>query len=197
MKKVMILDTGCANLASLEHSVKKLGFDVNISSSIDDLLKSNKLLIPGVGTPIAAMKRIRLNNLSSFIRNYQGFILGICLGMQLLCSFSEECKDVEMLNIFKIRVNRINVKNLPLPHNGWNTICWGKENILFKNINREEKFYFLHSYAAPVNKYTICKSNYGINFSAAIQKKNFFGVQFHPEKSGLAGSKLIKNFLEI
>ncbi|WP_343152889.1 imidazole glycerol phosphate synthase subunit HisH [Buchnera aphidicola] len=194
---IMILDTGCANLASLKYSIKKLGFNVIISSNIDELSTSDKLFIPGVGTPMAAMQQIKLNNLYSFIKNYKKPVLGICLGMQLLCRISEECLDVKMLNIFHIKVIRIKAKGIALPHNGWNVINWDNENILFKNIDRKERFYFLHSYALPINKYTICKSNYGINFSAAIQKNNFFGVQFHPEKSGSIGSKLIKNFLEI
>ncbi|CAL4319086.1 imidazole glycerol phosphate synthase subunit HisH [Buchnera aphidicola] len=195
--KVMILNTGCANLASLKYSIKKLGFNAIISSNIDKLSTSDKLFIPGVGTPMAAMKKIKLNNLYSFIKNYKGLVLGICLGMQLLCHVSEECLGVKMLDVFNVKVIRIKAENIFLPHNGWNTVNWDNKNILFKNINEKERFYFLHSYALPINKYTVCRSNYGINFSAAIQKNNFFGVQFHPEKSGSAGSKLIKNFLEI
>ncbi|XBC38276.1 MAG: imidazole glycerol phosphate synthase subunit HisH [Buchnera aphidicola (Floraphis choui)] len=197
MTRVVIINTGCANLSSIKYAVCRLGYNPIISTSKEDILNSNKMLLPGVGTAYSAMCMLKKLNLLNLIKDYQQPLLGICLGMQLLSSFSSESKGTYMLNIINSPVYLLNSNSLPLPHNGWNNVEICTNNILFHGIENNSKFYFLHSYAFYINKYTIAKTLYNIYFSAAIQKNNFFGVQFHPEKSGELGLKVLKNFLEI
>jgi len=197
--KIVIMNTGCANLSSVKWAIKRLGYDSLISDNINMILNAKKLLIPGVGTASVVMQHMYKNNLVDVIRKYKKPILGICLGFQLLCAFSTESKKkfVETLNIIDEPVVLLKTKGLPLPHTGWNNVFFTKDHLLFKGINNGSRFYFIHSYGVAINKYTIATSYYGQEFTSVIQKNNFFGVQFHPEKSGSSGSILLKNFLEI
>ncbi|XBC39325.1 MAG: imidazole glycerol phosphate synthase subunit HisH [Buchnera aphidicola (Nurudea shiraii)] len=195
--KVVIINTGCSNLSSIRYAIRRLGYDPVISVSKKEILNSDKLIIPGVGTAYSVINKLKKLDLLDCIKMFKKPLLGICLGMQLLSIFSEESHGTNMLGIIKSSVYRLNSNFLPLPHNGWNDVEICKENVLFKNIENNSKFYFLHSYVFYLNKYTIAKTFYNVYFSASIQKDNFFGVQFHPEKSGKLGSKLLKNFLEI
>jgi len=194
----VILNTGCANLTSIRIAIKRLGYISQITSNPDLLLKSKKLIIPGVGTAEAVMNILHQKNLVDIIKNMKQPVLGICLGMQILCRFSEECNGTQTIGVLNNN-STILLKNtnLSLPHVGWNCISFNKPHQLFKNIKQESRFYFVHSYIIPIGTYTLATSNYGIPFSSVIQKNNFFGVQFHPEKSGDIGSQLLKNFLEI
>ncbi|WP_422667561.1 imidazole glycerol phosphate synthase subunit HisH [Buchnera aphidicola] len=195
---IVILDTGCANLQSISIAIKKMGYSTTITSNISLVSSAKKIIIPGIGTASAVMKRLSKNKLENVIRNITQPILGICLGMQLLCSFSKEGSGINTLDILKNSfVQPLKSNHLPLPHMGWNKVIFNKKNILFKNIKIGSRFYFVHNYIVPINKYTLAYSNYGVFFSAAIQKNNFFGVQFHPEKSGSVGAQLLKNFIEI
>ncbi|CAL4318996.1 Imidazole glycerol phosphate synthase subunit HisH [Buchnera aphidicola (Neophyllaphis podocarpi)] len=194
---IVLLDTGCANLSSVKWAIHKLGYNVTISKDINVILNSHKILLPGVGTPSSAMEELNKNNLISILKSYKNPILGICLGMQIMGKVSYESVEINNLNIFDINVRRLDSKNFVLPHIGWNKVNYYTNNILFKGIKPNSWFYFLHSYAMPLNKYTIADCYYGSFFSAAVQKDNYFGVQFHPEKSGNNGSKLLKNFIEI
>ncbi|QFQ31952.1 imidazole glycerol phosphate synthase subunit HisH [Buchnera aphidicola] len=195
---IVILNTGCANLTSIKIAIKKLGYTSQITSDPYLLLKSKKLIIPGVGTASAVMKILHEKNLVSFIKNMKQPVLGICLGMQIFCQFSEECNGTKTIGILNNdSAVLLKSSNLPLPHIGWNYINIKKKHLLFKNIQKDSRFYFVHSYIVPVGKYTLSTSDYGVSFSSVIQKNNFFGVQFHPEKSGDIGSQLLKNFLEI
>ncbi|WP_343189519.1 imidazole glycerol phosphate synthase subunit HisH [Buchnera aphidicola] len=194
--KVLILDTGCANFSSVKFAIRRLGYTPIISNEYSDIVSSKRIIFPGVGTPFSAMDVLKKKKIVDLIKNYSNPILGICLGMQLFCKYSEESKSVKNLNIIKYSITCLN-NNLPLPHIGWNKVFSCKKNVLFKNILEGSRFYFLHKYILFLNKYSILKTKYGCKFTAALQKNNFFGVQFHPEKSGTVGLHLLKNFLEI
>ncbi|CAL4042327.1 imidazole glycerol phosphate synthase subunit HisH [Buchnera aphidicola] len=195
---IVIIDTGCANLYSLKYAVQRLGYQPIITREINLILNADKLFLPGVGTPKTAMEQLYLSNLIKIIKSFKNPILGICLGMQLLCSYSQECRNIKMLDIIHSLVSKFKVNHLSIPHTGWNNIIIDNDNQpLFNNISNRSKFYFVHSYAVEINKYTLATSYYGVHFSAVIKKNNFFGVQFHPEKSGISGAQLLKNFLEI
>lgn len=194
---VVILDTGCANLSSVKWAVQRLGYDPIVSRDADTVLQADKLLLPGVGTAQAAMDQLRERELIQLIKTCTQPVLGICLGMQLLGSESDESGGVKTLGIIEQPVLKMVDLGLPLPHMGWNQITSQAGNHLFRGIPDGSYFYFVHSYAMPVNEYTIAQCSYGEAFTAAVQKDNFFGVQFHPERSGAAGAQLLKNFLEM
>ena len=194
---VVILDTGCANLSSVKWAVQRLGYDPIVSRDADTVLQADKLLLPGVGTAQAAMDQLRERELIQLIKACTQPVLGICLGMQLLGSESDESGGVKTLGIIEQPVLKMVDLGLPLPHMGWNQITSQAGNHLFRGIPDGSYFYFVHSYAMQVNEYTIAQCSYGEAFTAAVQKDNFFGVQFHPERSGAAGAQLLKNFLEM
>ncbi len=194
---VVILDTGCANLSSVKWAVERLGYTPDVSRDPDVVLRADKLFLPGVGTAQAAMKQLEKRDLVDLIKACTQPVLGICLGMQLLGSSSEENGGVNTLGIIDADCGLMDIHGLPLPHMGWNQIVAQVGNHLFRGIDEESYFYFVHSYAMPVNASTIAQCNYGHPFTSAVQKDNFFGVQFHPERSGKAGALLLKNFLEM
>ncbi|QCI24761.1 imidazole glycerol phosphate synthase subunit HisH [Buchnera aphidicola (Rhopalosiphum padi)] len=195
---IAILNTGCANLTSIQVAIKKLGYTSTVTSDSSVVLKSKKVILPGVGTASTAMKKLNKKNLITTLKQLTQPILGICLGMQIFSQFSEECQGVKTIGIFKnCFTYLLKSSNLPLPHMGWNHIVFNHVHPLFKNIEKKQRFYFVHSYFIPLNKYTLATTTYDISFSSVMQKNNFFGVQFHPEKSGDAGSQLLKNFLEM
>lgn len=194
---VVILDTGCANLSSVKWAIQRLGYEPQVSRDADVVLRADKLFLPGVGTAQAAMDQLHERDLIELIKACTQPVLGICLGMQLLGARSEENQGVETLGIIDEAVPKMTDFGLPLPHMGWNWVYPKAGNRLFNGIEDGEYFYFVHSYAMPVNAYTIAQCNYGEPFTAAVQKDNFYGVQFHPERSGAAGAQLLKNFLEM
>jgi imidazole glycerol-phosphate synthase subunit HisH len=194
---VVILDTGCANLSSVKWAVERLGYTPEVSRDPDVVLRADKLFLPGVGTAQAAMNQLEERDLIELIKACTQPVLGICLGMQLLGSGSDENGGVTTLGILDQPVSLMDTKGLPLPHMGWNQITSQAGNHLFRGIDDGSYFYFVHSYAMPVNANTIAQCEYGLPFTAALQKDNFFGVQFHPERSGKAGAQLLKNFLEM
>lgn len=194
---VVILDTGCANLSSVRWAVERLGYQPVVSREKHVVLNADKLFLPGVGTARAAMEQLRERELVELIKTCTQPVLGICLGMQLLGQRSEENTGIDTLDIIHQPVAQMETGSLPLPHMGWNQLTPQAGHPLFRNIPAESYFYFVHSYAMPVNACTIAQCDYGQPFSAAVQKDNFYGVQFHPERSGKAGAQLIKNFLEM
>ncbi|MDU5472107.1 MULTISPECIES: imidazole glycerol phosphate synthase subunit HisH [unclassified Pantoea] len=194
---VVILDTGCANLSSVKWAVERLGYTPDVSRDPDVVLRADKLFLPGVGTARAAMNQLEERDLVDLIKACTQPVLGICLGMQLLGSSSEENGGISTLGIIDAECGLMDTHGLPLPHMGWNQITAQAGNHLFRGIDQESYFYFVHSYAMPVNASTIAQCDYGQPFTAAVQKDNFFGVQFHPERSGKAGAQLLKNFLEM
>ncbi|MBP6120959.1 MULTISPECIES: imidazole glycerol phosphate synthase subunit HisH [Providencia] len=196
--KVVILDTGCANLASVAYAVKRLGYDPIISRDTNTILQADKVFLPGVGTASAAMEKLTERELIPLIKALTQPVLGICLGMQLLGSFSEEGQNnVPLLGLIDSPVQKMDANGLPVPHSGWNQVKALAGNPLFREISDDAYFYFVHGYSMPVSTNTIAQTEYGNIFSSAVNQDNFYGVQFHPERSGAAGSRLIQNFLEM
>ncbi|GKX57825.1 imidazole glycerol phosphate synthase subunit HisH [Leminorella grimontii] len=193
---VVILDTGCANLASVAYAIKRLGYEPTVSREPDVVLRADKLFLPGVGSAPAAMNMLQERDLITLIKACTQPVLGICLGMQLLAARSEE-GNVDTLGIIDAPINRMETGGLPLPHMGWNRVTPLAGHHLFRGIDDDAYFYFVHSFAMPVCEATIAQSDYGGAFTAAVEQDNFFGVQFHPERSGQAGARLLKNFLEM
>ena len=195
MTNLVIIDTGCANLSSVKFAFDRLGIQAEISRDLAKIKSADKLLLPGVGTAIAAMKNLQDRQLIETIQNATQPMLGICLGMQLMTEFSSE-GNVDTLRLMNGKTELIPNTGLPLPHMGWNRVRYAVDHPLFAGIEQDSHFYFVHSYAVLPNENTIATSNYGVDFSAAIASKNFYGVQFHPERSGKNGAQLLKNFVE-
>nr|WP_143541422.1 imidazole glycerol phosphate synthase subunit HisH [Rodentibacter genomosp. 1] len=195
MMKLVIIDTACANLSSVKFAFDRLGYVAEITSDLNKIKAADKLILPGVGTAVAAMKNLQERGLIEVIRNLTQPVLGICLGMQLMTAFSEEGK-VNTLNLMPSQTVLIPDTGLPLPHMGWNNVRYVEGCPLFDGIEQNSHFYFVHSYAVSPNDNTIATCHYGVDFSAAIAKGNFYGVQFHPERSGKNGALLLRNFVE-
>lgn len=195
--KVVILDTGCANLSSVTYAVQRLGYTPVVSREAEIVLQADKLFLPGVGTAQAAMNQLKERELIALIKACTQPVLGICLGMQLLGTSSDENGGIPTLGIVDAPVTKMVDHGLPLPHMGWNQVIPKAGHRLFRDIDDNAYFYFVHGYAMPVCENTIAQANYGEAFTAALEKDNFFGVQFHPERSGAAGAQLLKNFLEM
>jgi len=196
----VIVDTGCANLSSVKFAVERLGFQVIITDDIEIIKRADKVILPGVGSAKHAMKNIHAKGLVATLQNLTQPVLGFCLGMQLMCNSSVESSDgetIECLGIIPTDITPLKAEGLRLPHMGWNTLTSINEHPVFNGIDIGDYFYFVHSFAAPMNDYTVASCQYGDAFSAAIAKDNFIGCQFHPERSSELGSKIIKNFLEL
>ncbi|OOF79228.1 imidazole glycerol phosphate synthase, glutamine amidotransferase subunit [Rodentibacter caecimuris] len=195
MTSITIIDTGCANLSSVKFAFDRLGIQAEISRDIAAIQSADKLLLPGVGTAIAAMKNLKDRHLIETIQNATQPMLGICLGMQLMTEFSTE-GNVPTLSLMSGHTDLITNTGLLLPHMGWNNVNYQPDHPLFAGIVQGSHFYFVHSYAVLPNDNTIATCDYGVPFSAAIQRDNFYGVQFHPERSGKNGAMLLRNFIE-
>lgn len=198
--RVVILDTGCANLLSLAWGVKRLGVEPLVTRDPAEIRRADRIFLPGVGTAKAAMAELTARGLPELIRAATQPVLGICLGEQLLGRRSEETGGVDMLGLIAADVRELQVGGLPLPHMGWNRVNYNASpaaKLLFAGLPQGEWFYFVHSYAMPVNPFTIAETQYGEAFTAAAAKENFMGVQFHPERSGRAGARLLANFLGV
>lgn len=209
MTKTMnvIVDTGCANLASVKFAVERLGYPVTVTDDIDLIKSADKVIFPGVGSAKHAMENIKAKNLVNVLQNLTQPVLGFCLGMQLMTESSTESNKsstegvnndiVPCLNLIPTKVEPLQAQGNRLPHMGWNTLTTVSDHPIFKDIAVGDYFYFVHSFAAPISEYTIASCEYGSTFSAAIAKDNFIGCQFHPERSSALGSKIIQNFLEM
>ncbi len=192
--KVTLLDYGAGNIQSVQFALERLGVDAVLSNDKENILSSDKIIFPGVGQASQAMKQLKATGLNALIPELKQDVLGICLGMQLLCKTTEEGSTTG-LGIFDVDVKRFEA-NVKVPHMGWNLI----ENLkseLFTGLKSTTYMYAVHSYYAPNCDLTIATSNYGVDFSSALQKDNFYGVQFHPEKSSRDGAMVLENFLKL
>lgn len=190
---VAIVDYGVGNIKSIQHSLDRIGVNHIYTMAQEEIISAEKVIFPGVGDASYAMRQLKNQNLDKLIPNLKQPFLGICLGMQLMCNSSEE-GDTSCLGIINSSVKKFNSNNNKIPQIGWNNIKNLKTN-LFKGVNENEFMYFVHTYYVPKSTYTISESSYGLTYSSAINKDNFYGTQFHPEKSGLIGEKIIKNFI--
>ncbi len=195
MANITIIDTQCANLSSVKFAFERLGYSAEITNDLNKIKSADKLILPGVGTAKAAMLNLQRLGLIEVIPNLTQPVLGICLGMQLMTEFSTE-GNVATLGLMNGQTDLIPDSGLPLPHMGWNNVRYAEGCPLFDGIAQDSHFYFVHSYAVRPNENTIATSHYGVDFSAAITKDNFYGVQFHPERSGKNGAMLLRNFVE-
>ena len=194
---VAVIDYNAGNTRSVMNALSRLGVKAELTSDIDVIKSSDRMIFPGVGAASWSMDELKKRELIETIKEYQRPFLGICLGMQLMNSFSEE-GNVDLLNITanKVRLFDKNV-GVKIPHVGWNEVTFSSDPI-FKNLREKEYFYFVHSYYVEYSENTIATCFYdNVTFSAGLRKDNFYGFQFHPEKSGEVGEKLLKNFLEV
>lgn len=197
MTQVAIIDSGGANIASLLYAFERLGVAANLTTDAELIRHSQRVLLPGVGAARNAMQRLQDAGLVDVIRNLTQPVLGICLGMQLLCDASEE-EDVECLGIVPGVAARLSVADdYPVPNMGWCATQSCSSHRLLDGIDDGSYFYYVHSYAVPVSQYTIATARHTQQFSAVISKENFVAAQFHPERSSTAGARLLKNFLDI
>lgn len=191
---IALIDYGAGNIRSVQNALKRLGVESILTNRPDEIRSAEKVIFPGVGEASFAMNQLREKALDQLIPSLTQPVLGICLGMQLLCTSSEE-GDTQALGIFDTAVREFEPV-LNVPHTGWNS-CLIKSSPLLDGISSHDDFYFVHSYYAELCANTIATCDYIQPFSAALQKDNFFGVQFHPEKSAEIGAKLIQNFLSL
>lgn len=192
--KVAIIDYGAGNIQSLQFALNRLGVQGVLTADVDQLQTADKVIFPGVGEASSAMQKLNASGLQHLLPSLTQPVLGICLGMQLMCNSTEEGMT-QGLGIFNVDVKRFSPK-VKVPQMGWNTISNAK-GPLFDAIDDKEYMYLVHSYFAPSCSNTIAETNYDGAYSTALQKDNFYGVQFHPEKSSKAGSQLLQNFLSI
>ena len=192
--KIAIINYGAGNIQSIKFAIQRLGFEAVLSSDEAEIRNADKVIFPGVGEASSAMRMLRATGLDKVIPTLKQPVLGICLGMQLMCNSSEE-GNTTGLGIFHAKVVKFN-NTVKVPQIGWNKI-FGLKSDLFHGVSENEYVYLVHSFYVPECKETIASSEYGVEFTTAIKKDNFYGVQFHPEKSSVAGEKILKNFLEL
>ncbi len=192
--KIVIINYGAGNIKSIQFAIKRLGYEAEFTNDINEIRSADKVIFPGVGEASSAMKKLVESGLDKIIPTLKQPVLGICLGMQLMCKHSEE-GDTEGLGIFDLNVIKFS-NNVKVPQIGWNQISQLKSP-LFEGITENEYMYLVHSFYVPLNENTIATTNYDLNYSTALQKDNFYGTQFHPEKSGEAGEKVLGNFLRL
>jgi glutamine amidotransferase len=191
---IAILKYSAGNIQSVQNAVNRLGFDTIVTDQNDELIAADKIIIPGVGEARSAMKYLKERNLDKVIISLKQPVLGICLGLQLMCSFSDE-GSTKCLGIFNAEVRKFPPFE-KVPHMGWNNFS-ALKGTLFRNVRADEDVYYVHSYYAEITDYTLAICDYVLPFSAAMHRENFYAVQFHPEKSADTGVKILKNFLEL
>lgn len=192
--KVSIINYGAGNIQSVKFALERMGAKAILTNNVDEITQADRVIFPGVGEASSAMDKLRDTGLDKLIPNLQQPVLGICLGMQLMCNSSEE-GNARGLSIFDVDVVRFSNK-VKVPQIGWNQIT-DLSGSLLKDIEEGEYMYLVHSYYAPLCKDTIASSTYDVKYSTALNRDNFYGVQFHPEKSSDMGQKILNNFLKL
>ncbi|WP_346710791.1 imidazole glycerol phosphate synthase subunit HisH [Phocaeicola salanitronis] len=194
---VAIIKYNAGNIFSIDYALRRLGIEPVITADKELIRKADKVIFPGVGEAKNTMEYLQEHQLDRLITDLKQPVLGICLGMQLMCRHSEE-GNVSCLGIFDVDVKRFQpVRHEDkVPHMGWNTIQY-TDKLLFNGFEQEEFVYFVHSYYVPLNDFTAARTDYILPFSAALHKDNFYATQFHPEKSGKTGERILQNFLNI
>ncbi|MBJ7882672.1 imidazole glycerol phosphate synthase subunit HisH [Gelidibacter salicanalis] len=190
---IVIIDYGAGNTKSVQFACNRLGYDPVLSDKPEVIKAADKVIFPGVGQASNAMEMLKNSGLATLIPTLTQPVLGICLGMQLLCKETEE-GNTQGLGVFDVVVKRFSNK-VKVPQMGWNTI-FNLESALFEGIKNKAYMYLVHSYYAEVCKHTIAQTQYDLNYSSALKKDNFYGVQFHPEKSSTEGAQILSNFLK-
>jgi imidazole glycerol-phosphate synthase subunit HisH len=194
---VVLVDAGGTNIGSVRYALQRLGVDAALTADAATIRAADKVILPGVGAAGPGMARLRELGLVELLRSLSQPVLGVCLGMQLLCAHSEE-GDTECLGLIPAPVRRFaEAPGLRVPHMGWNRLSAKRAHPLLVGLGGDEQAYFVHSYAVPVSDWTLATSDYGAAFSAVIARDNYYGMQFHPERSATVGAKLLKNFLEL
>ena len=195
--KTVIIKYNAGNIQSVLYALERLGVSAMVTDTVDEIQTADKVIFPGVGEASTAMQYLRERNLDTLIKNLKQPVLGICLGMQLMCTHSTE-NDTNCLGVFEEQVRHFETSDpsIKIPQMGWNTIT-ALKSPLFKGIAENSFTYFVHGYFATLGKHTISTTNYIQDYSSALQKDNFYGVQFHPEKSAKAGEQIIQNFLSL
>ncbi len=192
-----IVDSGGANIASVRFALERLGVAGELTVDPAVIRSAERVILPGVGSAPEGMKRLRARGLVDCVRGLKQPVLGICLGMQLLFEASEE-GNTPSLGLIPGRVALLpESPGVTVPHMGWNTLDVRRASPLLKGVDATTRFYFVHSFAGPVNEFTLAGCTHGAIFAAAVRRGNFWGVQFHPERSGAAGARLLRNFLEM
>lgn len=193
----VIIDSGGANLASLQFAFERLGASTQVTTDARTIIRAPRVVLPGVGAAGDAMQRLRHCGVAELLPTLEQPVLGICLGMQLLFSRSEE-GSTQCLGILPETVRRLRPSpGLPVPHMGWNQLAPLREDPILTGIAKDDYVYFVHSYAVPVSEMTLATADYGIPVSAIVRKGNFWGAQFHPERSAATGARLLANFLRL
>jgi len=192
--KIVIINYGAGNIQSIMFAIERLGFKAVLSNNPDEIKAADKVIFPGVGEASSAMKMLLESGLDALIPTLKQPVLGICLGMQLMCNKSEE-GNTEGLGIFDVDVIKFTPK-VKVPQMGWNQI-YNLKSPLFEGINENEYMYLVHSFYAPNCSEAIATTNYEVEYASALQKDNFYGTQFHPEKSGDVGEQILGNFLKL
>jgi glutamine amidotransferase len=192
--KIVIINYGAGNIQSIKFAIQRLGFEAVLTNNVDEILNADKVIFPGVGEASSAMGKLRDSGLDALVPKLKQPVLGICLGMQLMCNSTEE-GNTKGLGIFDVDVIKFSDK-AKVPQIGWNQIGDLKTD-LFKDVSEAEYIYLVHSFYAPKCEETIATSEYDLVYSAALKKDNFYGTQFHPEKSSSAGEKILLNFLNM
>ncbi len=191
-----IVDSGGANIASVRFALERLGLRSELTADPAVIRAAQRVILPGVGSANEGMRKLQERGLVDCVRALTQPVLGVCLGMQLLFESSAE-GETRTLGLIPGRVERLpDSPGIQVPHMGWNTVLTGRNSPLLAGIGAEARFYFVHSYAGPVNAFTVASCDHGTPFAAIVQRENFSGVQFHPERSGAAGARLLKNFVE-
>ena len=201
--KVAIIKYNAGNIQSVKYALERLGVHPILTDNPEEILAADKVIFPGVGEAKSAMNYLREHHLVDLIKSLKQPVLGICIGQQLMCGYSEE-GDTTCMGIFPVKVRqfpknvKLNGESLKIPHMGWNSIQFEEGYPLFKSLHSDAYVYYVHSFCADLSEeYTVATTQYATKYSAALQKDNFYAVQFHPEKSGEVGEQILRNFLDL